>query len=158
MVEKKVSSNNSIQHRNENKEIATVQDYRNFLILFILAVTISIIGMYAQLKFPKAGIIKVTGIALIFCVVDWYFMTWAVEIRTKKDLLTPSQVTMLLIIVQWIILLILNHFYLKQKITRSDIVAFFILFAAFAISGGQLASRLLGYPLCCEKPKKTEQN
>ena len=133
-----------------------MKDYGTFFILFLTASTISIIGMYAQLKFPKASILKILPIALIFCVVNWYFMTWAIQIRTKKNLFTPTQVTMLLIIVQWTLLLILNHFYLKQKITRSDLVAFPILLFAFSVSGGHLVSRMLGRPRPVSTPKRVK--
>ena len=152
MTDKKVNHSEKKDHKQVKK--GTAEDYMKFFSLFLLASTISIIGMYAQLKFPKAGIFKITGIALIFCVVNWYFMTWAVEIRTDKNLLTPTQVTMFLIIVQWTLLLILNHFYLKQKVTRSDFIAFPILLFAFGISGGHLVSKLLGRPIPSNKPKK----
>lgn len=152
MTDKKVNHGEKKGHKQVKK--GTSEDYMKFFSLFLLSSTISIIGMYAQLKFPKAGIFKITGIALIFCVVNWYFMTWAVEIRTDKNLLTPTQVTMFLIIVQWTLLLILNHFYLKQKVTRSDFIAFPILLFAFGVSGGHLVSKLLGRPIPSDKPKK----
>ena len=133
----------------------TTEDYVKFFTLFLIASIISTIGMYAQLKFPKAGIIKVTSIALIFCVVNWYFMTWAISIRTEKKLFTPTQVTMLLIIVQWVLLLILDYFYLKQGITRSDLIAFPILLFAFLISGKNIISKMFQ---CKTDSKKKEKD
>ena len=125
----------------------TTKDYLKFLGLFLLASAISITGMYFHLKYPKMGLMKVLAIAMVFCVVNWYFMAWAISIQTKYELLTPTQDTMLLIIVQWVFLLLLNHFFLDKKTTRSDMIAFPILLFAFAISGLHLVSKVLGRPV-----------
>ena len=46
---------------------------------------------------------------------------------------------------QFIFLLIMNHYYLKQDIYTSDIVAFFILLLGYVISFDETVSKLLGY-------------
>ena len=50
--------------------------------------------------------------------------------------------------------LLINHFFLKQLLSRSDIIAFFVILVAFAISFSSLVSRLMGIPI----PKKVKKN
>ena len=133
----------------------TTEDYLKFFGLFLTASVISITGMYFHLKFPKMSLSKVLMIAIPFCIVNWYFMAWAIDIQTKKKLLTPTQDTMLLIIVQWTLILLLNHFFLDKKATRSDMVAFPILLFAFMISGKHLVSKVLGRPIPKDTAKDT---
>ena len=107
-----------------------------------------IIGFGGYVSFPISFSSRFYGIPLVI------YENNLVLGRTNKNLLTPTQVTMLLIIVQWSLLLILNHFYLKQKVTRSDLITFPILLFAFGVSGGHLVSKLLGRPIPSDKPKK----
>ena len=50
--------------------------------------------------------------------------------------------TFLLIITQFTLVLLINKYYLKQNIYRSDIIAFFILIIAYSISFFSLISNL----------------
>ena len=132
-------------HRHQKKKTTrpALELYLKFMGLFIVATCISITGQYAHLKYPNMSIIKVILLALPFAWVDWYLMTWAVSIQEAHHLWTPTQDTMLLIMCQFSVLLVLNHFYLKQKVTRSDLVALPIILVAIYISGTRLISRKL---------------
>ena len=123
----------------------TWRTWAKFMTVWLIGSVISIIGMYAHLKFPKAGLLKVLAIALPFCWVDWYFTTWAIQIQHEHKLLTPTQDTMLLIAVQFTLLLLLNRLYLKQPVTRSDIVALPIILVGMYISGKHVISHALGW-------------
>jgi hypothetical protein len=59
-------------------------------------------------------------------------------------LATPTQDTFLLIILQFTLVLLINQFYLKQKIYRSDIIAFLILLVGYFVSFFHLLSYALG--------------
>lgn len=128
--------------------------YIQYLAAFIIAQSISMWGQYFTLKFPKMTMMEAFMRAIPFAWADWFFMTIAVGIGHKHKLVTPTQDTFLLIIIQFVAILIINHFYLKQAISISDIVAFFTILVAFVISFKQLASRLLGRPLKKKDTKK----
>ena len=82
--------------------------------------------------------------AIPFAWADWLFMTFAVHVGDKYNLVTPTQDTFLLIIVQFALILVINNYYLKQAITVSDLVAFCIIIAGFAVSFLNIVSRLSG--------------
>jgi hypothetical protein len=68
-------------------------------------------------------------------------MTFTVMVGDKYKLVTPTQDTFLLIIIQFVLILLINQFYLKQKVTRSDIVAFFIILLGFFVSFSHVVSK-----------------
>jgi hypothetical protein len=53
----------------------------------------------------------------------------------------------LLTIVQFAIVLIVNNYYLKQKISRSDIIAFFIVLGGFIVSFYNIVSKVFKIPI-----------
>ena len=119
-------------------------EYVKFFGLWITSTIISITGMYAHLKYPKLTMLQALAMAIPFAWVDWFFMTMAMNINNKYKILTPTQDTMFLIISQYTILLILNHVFLKQKVSNSDLVAWPIMLVGFAVSGFHLISKVLG--------------
>jgi hypothetical protein len=74
-------------------------------------------------------------------------MTFVIMIGDKYELVTPTQDTFLLIILQFCLILIINRFYLKQPISRSDIIAFFIILAGFFVSFIHIVSKVLNIPV-----------
>jgi len=77
----------------------------------------------------------------------WFFTSLAVMLGDKYKLVTPTQDTFLLIITQFTVLMGIDRFYLKQGVSRSDVVAFLLILVAIAVSFGQPVSRLMGWPL-----------
>ena len=135
---------------------STIVHYALFLLLFVMATSISTWGMYFTLKFPNMSTVEAFKKAIPFAWVDWLFQSAAVYVGDRYQLVTPTQDTLLLIIVQFTVLLVMNHFYLKQKVTRSDIACFFIILLGFYISFSHTASKLLGHPVpTAEKPSKS---
>ena len=63
-----------------------------------------------------------------------------INIGNKYNLVTPTQDTFVLIIVQFALILLINQYYLKQDIFRSDIVAFFLVLLGLFISFFKLVS------------------
>jgi hypothetical protein len=74
-------------------------------------------------------------------------MTFVVMIGHEYDLVTPTQDTFLLIIIQFCLILVINQYYLKEKVYRSDIIAFFIILIGFFVSFMHLVSKAFNIPI-----------
>ena len=127
--------------------------YIMFLLAFITAESLSMWGQYSTLKYPHMGMLEAFMRAIPFAWANWFFMTIAVGLGDKYNLVTPTQDTFLLIIVQFTLILLINHFYLKQPLFRSDIVTFLMILLGFYISFTQAASRLFNWPITKKKKK-----
>ena len=92
--------------------------------------------------------------AIPFAWLDWVVMTFTVMVGDKYELVTPTQDTFLLIIIQFCLILIINQFYLKQTVSRSDLIAFFIILFGFFVSFFHLVSKFLNIPI----PKHSGSN
>jgi len=125
-------------------DYSKLPQYILFFTLFILAQSFSMWGQFVTLPFKHLTMWEAYKMAIPYAWLDWIFMTFAVMVGDKYNLVTPTQDTFLLIILQFILILIINHFYLKQTIFRSDIVAFFIIFIGFFISFFHGISKLTG--------------
>ena len=126
--------------------------YIAFLLMFILAQASSMWGQYFTLKYPNMGMIQAFLAAIPFAWLDWAFMSVAVFLGDKYKLVTPTQDTLLLIIVQFVSILVINSLWLKQSVSRSDIACFFIILLGFYVSFTNALSKLLGRPV----PKKKD--
>jgi hypothetical protein len=104
-------------------------------------------GQFVTLKFPNMGMFAAYKMAIPFAWLDWLFMSVAVNIGDKYKLVTPTQDTFTLITLQFTAILIINHFYLRQPLFRSDIVAFFMILFGFAVSFNNMLSKALGRPV-----------
>ena len=93
--------------------------------------------------------------AIPFAWLDWLFMSIAVNIGDKYKLVTPTQDTFTLITLQFTAILIINHFYLRQPLFRSDIVAFFLILFGFAVSFNNMLSKVMGRPVPTATPAVT---
>ena len=125
-------------------DYAKVPYYILFLSLFILAQSLSMWGQFVTLPYKNLSMWEAYKIAIPFAWLDWVFMTLTVMVGDKYKLVTPTQDTFLLIIIQFCLILLINQFYLKQKVTRSDIIAFFIILLGFFVSFLHLISKLFG--------------
>lgn len=108
--------------------------YVLFLCLFVLGQSLSMWGQFVTLPYKHLTMWEAYKMAIPFAWLDWFVMTFTVMIGDTYDLVTPTQDTFLLIIIQFCLVLVINHFYLKQKVTRSDILAFFIILFGFFVS------------------------
>ena len=131
--------------------------YIQFLASFIIAQSFSIWGQFYTLKYPNLSMIKAFFMAIPFAWIDWFFMTIAIGLAHKYKLATETQDTFLLIITQFTVVLLMNHYYLKQKLSRSDIIAFFIILLAFAVSFLNLISKAAGIPVPKKDTKKQRE-
>jgi hypothetical protein len=121
--------------------------YVLFLFLFILAQSLSMWGQFVTLPYKNLSMWEAYKMAIPFAWLDWVVMTFTVMIGHKYDLVTPTQDTFLLIIIQFCLILLINQFYLKQKVSRSDIIAFFIILFGFFVSFLHLVSKVFKIPI-----------
>jgi len=118
--------------------------YVLFVFLFIVAQSLSMWGQFVTLPYKNLSMWEAYKMAIPFAWLDWLIMTFTVMVGNKYELVTPTQDTFLLIIIQFCLILLINQFYLKQKVTRSDIFAFFIILLGFFVSFLHLISKLFG--------------
>jgi hypothetical protein len=121
--------------------------YLLFLCLFIIAQSLSMWGQFVTLPYKNLSMWEAYKMSIPFAWLDWVLMTFTVMVGNKYDLVTPTQDTFLLIIIQFCLILLINQFYLKQKVTRSDIVAFFIILLGFFVSFLHLVSKIFNIPV-----------
>ena len=121
--------------------------YILFFVLFIIAQSFSMWGQYVTLPYKNLSMWEAYKMAIPFAWVDWIFLTFAIHVGDKYDLVSPTQVTLLLIIIQFSLLLIINKFYLKQDIHRSDIIGWIIIVLGFIVSLSHVISKVLNIPI-----------
>jgi hypothetical protein len=121
--------------------------YALFLCLFIVAQSLSMWGQYVTLPFKSLSMWEAYKMAIPFAWLDWIIMTFTVMIGHEHDLVTPTQDTFLLIIIQFCLILVINQYYLKKAVYRSDIIAFFIILIGFFVSFLHLVSKAFNIPI-----------
>jgi len=122
-------------------------NYLLWLFAFVCSQASSMWGQFVTLKYPNISMFAAYKMAIPFAWLDWIFMSVAVNIGNKYKLVTPTQDTFTLIMLQFTAILIINNFYLHQPLFRSDIVAFCIILFAFAVSFNNLLSKALNRPI-----------
>jgi len=140
-----------------NLDTSKPLQYIAYLLLFVTGQSLSMWGQYVTLPFKNLTYWQAFTMAIPFAWADWFFMTFAINIGNKYELATPTQDTFLLIILQFTLVLLINQFYLKQKIYRSDIIAFGILLIGYFISFFHLVSKALNLPIHKTANKKDDQ-
>lgn len=121
--------------------------YVLFLFLFILAQSFSMWGQFVTLPYKHLSMWEAYKMAIPFAWLDWVVMTFTVMVGHKYELVTPTQDTFILIIIQFSLILLINQYYLKQKVSRSDIIAFLIILFGFFVSFLHLISKLFNIPI-----------
>lgn len=136
----------------------TVVKYLAFLSMFILAQASSMWGQFFTLKYPNMGMVEAFLRAIPFAWLDWAFMSVAVFLGDRYKLVTPTQDTLLLIIIQFCSILVINAFWLKQPISKSDIACFFIILLGFYVSFTHAVSKALGVKVPKKKDSKDKKD
>lgn len=128
--------------------------YLLFLGLFIVGQSLSMWGQYVTLPFKNLTMWEAFKMAIPFAWLDWLVMTFTIQVGDQNELVTPTQDTFLLIIIQFSLVLLINKFYLKQKIYRSDLIAFGIILIGFLVSFVHIISNIFKIPI----PKHPTEN
>lgn len=121
--------------------------YALFLFLFVLAQSFSVWGQYVTLPFTNLSAWNAFKMAIPFAWLDWLIMPFVIKLGNEYELVTPTQDIFLLIIIQFSLVLTINHFYLKHDIFRSDYIGFFIILAGFFVSFNNVISKMFNLPI-----------
>ena len=135
-------------------EVSKSPHYVLFLLLFFLAASLSMWGQYVTLPYKSLSMFEAYKMAMPYVWLDWFVMTYGIYIADIYSLFTPTQITFLIIITQFVLLLIINLYYLKKNIYRSDYLAFFIILIGFYISFSNYISYIFHIPLPKSKRNK----
>ena len=122
---------------------SNIISYIIYYVLFAIAQAFSMWGQYVTLPYANLTYWGAFSMAIPYAWVDWLFMTFAIDIGNREKLVTPTQNTFLLIILQFSFLLVINKYYLKKKINNSDIYAFFIILIGYAVSLFGLVTKVM---------------
>jgi drug/metabolite transporter (DMT)-like permease len=128
--------------------------YILFLFLFTITNAISVWGQFVTLPYKNLTLWESYKMALPFTWINWIIITFAINISTQYNLVSPTQTTILLIVLQFIFTLLVNTFYLKQKIYRSDIIAFFVILFGLLVNFFKLTSKFLHIPIPKEEKEE----
>ena len=132
--------------------------YILFLFLFIISVTLSSWGQYVTLPYKDLSMWQAYKIAIPFVWIEWIIMTYAISFQNKFNLFTPTNIILLLMIIQFTTVLLINKFYFKNNTYISDIIAFFIILLGFLISFLNLISKALNIPIESHSEEKSDKD
>lgn len=132
--------------------------YVLFLFLFMIVNILSTWGQYVTLPYKELTMWQAYKMAIPFVWIEWVILTFTISLGHTYNLFTPTQITFLLIIMQFSSVLTINKYYLKKNIYISDIIAFFIVLLGFFISFLHLASKALNIPVEDTSNMKTDKN
>ena len=119
-----------------------VVPYIMYYVLFAIGQSFSMWGQYVTLPFANLTYWQAFSMAIPFAWINWVFLTFAINIGNKYKLVSPTQDTFLIILLQFSFLLVINKYYLQKRINNSDIYAFFIILFGYAVSFFQLVTAL----------------
>jgi hypothetical protein len=108
--------------------------YFKYFFTFVIAQVFAVWGQFYTLKYPTMGMLEAFVRAIPFAWFSWFLMTYTIGIGDKHKIVTPTQDMMLLIILQFSTVFLINTFWLKQVITRSDFATFIIILGGFYVS------------------------
>ena len=132
--------------------------YIFFFTLFIIGQSLTMIGSFISLPYKHLSMWESIKMTLPFVWLDWIFLTFAIWLLHKYSLLTNTQFLFTLIVFQFGATLLINKFYLKQKINASDYVASVLLIIGYVVSEFHLFSKLFGLPIPENDPKPVSES
>jgi len=135
-------------------EVSKSPYYVLFFIVFFIAASLSMWGQYVTLPYQSLSMFEAYKMAMPYVWLDWFVMTYGIHIADTYGLFVATEITFLIIITQFMILLIINFYYLKKNVYRSDYLAFVIIIIGFYISFTNFISRHFNIPIPPKIPKK----
>lgn len=131
--------------------------YIVFFTLFIIGQTLVMVGSFITLPYKNLSMWESLKMSLPFIWADWLFLTFAIMLLYKYALLTNTQFLFTLLIFQFAATLIINKFYLKQKINNSDYIAIVLLIGAYIISRLHLFSKFFNLPIPNQQEEQKQE-
>jgi len=139
-------------------DYSTLPHYILFLFLFTISVALSSWGQYVTLPYKDLSMWQAYKMAIPFVWIEWIIMTYAISFQNKFNLFTPTNIILLLMIIQFTTVLLINKFYFKNNTYISDIIAFFIILLGFLISFLNLISKALNIPIESHSEEKSDKD
>ena len=135
-----------------------IMNYIMFFILFAIGQSLVMIGSFISLPYKNLSMWESLKMSLPFVWADWIFLTFAIMLLHKYSLLSNTQFLFTLIVFQFGVTLLINKFYIKQKIDISDYVAICLLIVAYIISQFHIFSKFFNLPIPEEKKTENKKN
>ncbi len=132
-------------------------NYIIFFILFVIGQSLAMIGSFISLPYKNLSIWGSLKMSLPFVWLDWIFLTFAIMLLKKYSLFSNTQFLFILIVFQFGAALLINKFYLKQKINISDYVSISLLIFAYIISQFHIFSKIFNLPIPEESSSEDEK-
>ena len=118
-----------------------VMQYIKYFLTFFAGQAFNIWGQFFTLKYNNISMFQAYIRAIPFAWVSWFFMTIAIGLGDKHTIVTPFQDVLVLIIMQFVVTIMVNKYWLNKNISRSDILAFIIIVFGLYVS-------FKTYPIC----------
>jgi hypothetical protein len=135
-----------------------IMNYIMFFILFAIGQSLVMIGSFISLPYKNLSMWESLKMSLPFVWADWIFLTFAIMLLHKYSLLSNTQFLFTLIVFQFGVTLLINKFYIIQKIDISDYVAICLLIVAYIISQFHIFSKFFNLPIPEEKKTEKKKN
>ena len=103
-----------------------------YFLTFFLGQAFNIWGQFFTLKYNNISMFQAYIRAIPFAWVSWFFMTIAIGLGDKHTIVTPFQDVLVLIIMQFVVTIMVNKYWLNKNISRSDIYFLFIINILFS--------------------------
>jgi len=132
-------------------------NYILFFTLFIIGQTLVMVGSFITLPYKNLSMWESLKMSLPFIWADWLFLTFAIMLLHKYELLTNTQFLFTLLVFQFVATLIINKIYLKQTIHNSDYIAIVLLIVAYIISRLHLFSKFFNLPIPNQEEEEKQQ-
>jgi hypothetical protein len=105
-----------------------------YIILLVIAQIFSITASYITIPYKNLTTWEAYKMVIPLIWIDWVFLTKAISIAHKYKLLDPTNIMLMIIIIQFSLVLLINKFYLHQQINISDYIAFFMIFVSYIVN------------------------
>ena len=135
-------------------DFSKLQYFIQFFVLLLIAQSLSILGQFVTLPYKNLTMWEAYTMALPFAWADWMFLPVAIHIGNKYELVNPNHIVFFIILIQFTLTLLVNHFYMKKQTSISDKIGFIFILIGFFISYFNLLSKFFGWKI----PKKEKKN
>jgi len=105
-----------------------------YIILLVIAQIFAITASYITIPYKNLTTWEAYKMVIPLIWIDWVFLTKAISIAHKYKLLDPTNIMLMIIIIQFSLVLLINKFYLHQQINISDYIAFFMIFVSYIVN------------------------
>lgn len=104
------------------------------LILVFFGQGFNVLGSFISVPYDKITFLQAYTMAIPYIIVQRIFVSSAIYINHENSFMTNNQIVFFMLCVQFLFTLIVNAFYLKRTLYRSDYVAMCLFLFAYYLS------------------------